>query len=106
MTSRTKKLRILGILGVAGTMLGCGTTHIPFDIGGSKADGTVVMGVTVSELDQVDWDGANHMALERCRAWGFTGARAFSGVRERCVAGGGLSGCARKEISRAYQCLD
>ena len=106
MTHLTKKLGFLAILSVASVLFGCGTTQVPFDIGGSKADGTVVMGVTVSEFDQVDWDGANTTAHERCRAWGFSSARAFSGVRERCVAGGGFSGCARKEISRTYQCLD
>ena len=106
MANPSKTLGILGILGAVCVVYGCSTTHVPFDIGGSKADGTVVMGVTVSEFDEVDWEGANHTALERCRAWGFVGARAFSGVRERCVVAGGWSGCARKELFRTYQCLD
>ena len=103
----TKLARKFGLVGVASLLFGCaGTTQIPFDLGGSKADGTVVMGVNVGEFDEVDWGSAAGTALERCRAWGYSNAEAFSGVRERCINPGGWTGCAKKEISRTYQCLD
>ena len=107
MSNLTKKLGFLGILGIASISFGCvGTTQVPFDLAGSKADGTIVMGVNVSEFDEVDWESAAGTALERCRAWGFSSVKAFSGVRERCIVTGGWSGCEQKEISRTYQCLD
>ena len=46
----------------------------------------------------VDW--------KRCTAWGYRDTEAFEGIRERCITPGGWSGCAEKEVSRTYQCLD
>ena len=60
---------------------GClGRTLTPIDLAGSKADGTVVMGVVVGEFDEVNWAGAQGTALSRCRAWGYSNVSAFSGV--------------------------
>ena len=33
---------------------------------------------------------------------GYSGTEAFEGIRERCITPGGWSGCAEKEVSRAY----
>ena len=85
---------------------GCGTVREPFDLGGSKSDGTVIVGANLGEYDKVNWSGALAKAKRRCRAWGYKDAEAFEGVRERCIAPGGLTGCQRKELSRTYQCLD
>jgi len=60
------------------------------------------MGATVGEFDEVDWGSAAGTALKVCRAWGYSGAAAFSGVRERCVT----PYCGKKEILRTYQCID
>lgn len=106
MTCLASALRAFTGVGAAIFLFGCGTTQVPFDIAGSKADGTVVMGANVGEFDRVDWDGANASALKRCRAWGYTSTEAFSGVRERCIVPGGFGGCIKKELSRTYQCLD
>ena len=83
----------------------------PYDIGGSKADGTVVVGANVRATDEIDWQGAEALALERCGAWGYSGAEAFTGVRERCMQMGTPSlfnpdPCLQKEITRTYQCID
>ncbi len=74
----------------------------PVDIGGSKADGTVTTGATVGIFDTVNWEGADEMALYRCRQWGYSHAEPFTGIRERCLD----SYCETKELSRTYQCID
>ncbi len=91
---------------VAILISGCGVTKVPFDLGGSKADAVVIVGVNVGEFDRVDWDGAQAKAKKRCMAWGYRGTEAFEGSRERCITLGGWSGCAEKEVSRTFQCLD
>lgn len=89
------------------SLSGCGVMKTPLDIGGSKGDGTVILGANLDEFDSVNWDGAQAKATKRCQAWGYSGAEAFEGIRERCIEPSGLfSGCARKEVSRTYQCLD
>ena len=85
---------------------GCGVLKTPLGIGGSKGDGTVILGVNVDEFDRMNWDGAQAKATKRCKAWGYSGAEPFEGFRERCITPGGWSGCAEKEVSRTYQCLD
>ena len=40
-------------------------------------------------------------------AWGYRDAEAFEGIREPCIEPfGWVSGCAKNEVSRTYQCLD
>ena len=90
----------------AASLSGCGATKTPLDFGGSKGDGTVIIGANVGEFDRVNWDGAQAKAMKRCTAWGFRGTEASDGIRERCITPGGWSGCAEKEVSRTYQCLD
>ena len=108
MTNLTNRFAVLGFLVMMGVLSGCGTTQKPqepMDIGGSKADGTVVMGANVGKSGTVNWERADTTALMRCRAWGYADAEPFSGVRERCIRDG-WSGCAKMELSRTYQCLD
>ena len=55
----------------------------------------------------MNWDGAQAKATKRCKAWSYSDAEAFEGIRERCIEPvGWFSGCARKEVSRTYQCID
>ena len=88
------------------SLSGCGVAKTPLDLGGSKGDGTIIIGANVGEFDHVNWDGAQEKARKRCAAWGYRGTEAFEGIRERCITHGGWSGCAEKEVSRTYQCLD
>ena len=82
-------------------LAGCASV-IPMDLDGSKADGVVMVGAKVGIFDTIDWEGAEAIAVERCAAWGYSDARAFSGMRERCLD----SDCFEKEITRTYQCVD
>ena len=88
------------------SLSGCGVMKRPLGLGGSKGDGTVILGANVGEFDRVNWDGAQLKAKKRCTAWGYRDTEAFEGIRERCITPGGWSGCAEKEVSRTYQCLD
>ena len=91
---------------VAILVSGCGSTKDPFDLGGSKGDGTVIVGANLGEFDKINWAGALEKARRRCRAWGYGDSEPFEGIRERCVSPGGWTGCARTEVSRTYQCID
>ncbi len=90
----------------AASLCGCGVAKTPLDLGGSKSDGTVIVGANVGEFDHVNWGEAQKKARKRCAAWGYRGTEAFEGIRERCITPGGWSGCAEKEVYRTYQCLD
>lgn len=95
---------IVAIMVLAG-LAGCATVK-PYDIGGSKADGTVIMGGILREFDSMDWSEAEEIAVARCKGWGYARAEGFSGTRSQCVSGGGAFGCGRMEVTRTYQCLD
>lgn len=85
---------------------------VPLDIGGSRADGTIIMGVQ-TDLPEwpVDWAGSEDLVYERCLAWGYTNYQGFSGVRRQVVSTDsvwfpliGTMTANVFEISRTYQC--
>ena len=73
------------LLVVAAT--GCETVPaVPIDIGGSRADGTVVLAVdSVSRSPQIDWKSGESLALARCLAWGYSDASPFGGLTVTCL---------------------
>ena len=107
------------LFGVAITSIlsGCITTKTPVAFDGSKTDGTIIIGATIGEFDEIDWSGADAKAEKRCRAWGYDGAKAFEGLRVKCVNEGTtctasvystmcFSTCSEKEVSLTFQCVD
>ena len=98
-------MRYAMMLGCLLALCGCIPPSIPVDVGGSKADGTIVMGTSVSSIGTVDWSGAAAVARERCRAWGYSRAEAFSGVMQQCTWMGAY-GCNQYNVSRTYQCIE
>jgi hypothetical protein len=84
-------------------------------VGGSKADGTVILGIDVPAIvgvreTTVEWDQAqaNSEADRRCRNWGYSGAEAFRDklpVQKICHPQG-ISPCWSKSYRINYQCLD
>ena len=100
-------MKQIALLTFAVALAGCaGAPVIPFDIGGSKADGTVVMGATIGAFSgPVEWESAEGDALRRCEAWGYSKVEAFTGIRTRCLRQG-TYGCMEEEQSRTYQCID
>ena len=84
-------------------------------VGGSKADGMVVLGfevppkIGISETSVLyDIEQANAEADRRCRNWGYSGAEVFRSdfpVIKICHPQG-LSPCWSKTYRVSYQCLD
>ena len=61
---------------------------IPYDTGGSRADGIVTMTAQPGylwKIDEIDWTASEHLVLERCKAWGYTSFQAFSGIMSKCL---------------------
>jgi hypothetical protein len=85
--------------------LGCTTVKIPQPTGGSRADGTVQLAYEYGgfERPQVDWETANQIAADRCRAWGYSGAESFGGGVSQCTAYNAY-GCIRRFVTITYQC--
>lgn len=112
MNHRTGLLIVLTVM-----MTACATTETRdwAGVGGSKADGTVILGIDVppkmgvSETI-VQWDvtQANAEADRRCKNWGYGGAEAFNDklpVQMICHPQG-FSPCWSKTYRIAYQCVD
>ncbi|HPK31173.1 YecR family lipoprotein [Ottowia sp.] len=84
-------------------------------VGGSKADGTVVLGIDVEPKmgvreTEIAWDieQANAEADRRCRNWGYSRAEVFHNdfpVLKVCHPQG-ISPCWSKTYRVTYQCID
>jgi hypothetical protein len=83
-------------------------------VGGSKADGNVVLGIDVQEKigvreTYIEWDvqQANLEAVKRCQNWGYAGAQVFNEklpVQKICRPQG-ISPCWGKTYRVFYQCV-
>lgn len=83
-------------------------------VGGSKADGTVILGIDVPAKmgvreTEIRWDvqQANAEADRRCRNWGYASAEVFNEtlpVQLTCYAQG-ISPCWSKSYRVMYQCI-
>jgi hypothetical protein len=74
--------------------------------GGSRADGTVNLSYEYGlfEKPQVDLPKATAVAMQRCAAWGYTGAEPFGGQMNKCEAFDGYGDCTRTLVTVTYQC--
>lgn len=86
-------------------------------VGGSKADGTVILGIDLpAKFGVVEpsatWDvqQANQEAERRCKNWNFAGAELFGDklpVQVVCSQmPGGISPCGQKTYRVLFQCMD
>ncbi|MGE0151498.1 MAG: YecR family lipoprotein [Reyranellaceae bacterium] len=92
---------------VAAAMLaGCTVQKELVPMGGSRADGTVVLAYEIGAYAtaQVDYAAGHEAARRTCAGWGYAGAEPFGGSTERCVAVNGYGQCLRWRISVPYQC--
>ena len=98
-------LRVIAFAALV-TSLSCATVKVPQPIGGSRADGTVQLAYEYGgfERPQVDWDTANQIATERCRAWGYSDAESFGGGISECTAYNQY-GCFGFFVTITYQCI-
>lgn len=77
--------------------------------GGSKADGTVRLFYQYAweEIPEASDEQGLQVAIERCKAWGYTKAEAFGAVTKKCqqygptIAG---QGCLDTWVTKEYQC--
>ncbi|WP_405048344.1 YecR family lipoprotein [[Roseibacterium] beibuensis] len=86
-------------------LAGCATPKAWSAIGGSRADATVTLAYEYGLFEQPQIsDSGDAVALQRCRAWGYSGAEAFGAPMSRCVAMTN-SGCQQTQVTKTYQCL-
>ena len=110
--------RLISVIFFAALTAGCATVATErsdwIGVGGSKADGMVVLGIDVPPVVGVTetiihWDErqANTEADRRCKNWGYTGAEVFNEkfpVQKTCHPQG-ISPCWSKTYRVAYQCI-
>lgn len=110
-----KSLVTLFLLAAMGSMLaGCAKpVHKDwFAHDGSKADGTVKMALTWNpniEIPQEEREQAKRVAVEKCKAWGYTDAEEFGGMVSRCTQQrytGFNVVCDAMLAEITYQCID
>lgn len=87
---------------------GCAITPTPKDwaaTGGSRADGVVRLSYDVGlyEVPKVSEFQAINLSTKRCKAWGYSGAEAFGGVRQQCTQSNQYR-CLRWTVTKEYQC--
>jgi hypothetical protein len=102
-------MRVAGAALALLVLTGCASGRpviTPSESGGLKADGVVSMSSTVSLFHpfKPDWRVAQTGAAKRCRSWGFTGAKSFTGSRELCTAWDRHGRCMESQLTRYYEC--
>lgn len=102
----TNKIAAISACALAfAALAGCATPKAWSAMGGSRADATVTLGYEYALFEQPQIsDSGDAVALQRCRAWGYSGAEAFGAQMSRCVAMTN-SGCQQTQVTKTYQCL-
>ena len=76
-------------------------------VDGSHANGTMELAAGIRSGLSYYWNyqQADALAVQRCRAWDYRGAEVFGRTVERCVSYyQGSNNCALWQFSRRYQC--
>jgi YecR-like lipoprotein len=99
------RIRAEVLIGAFLVLTGCSTPVVPTTIGGSRADGIVILAGNYGLWKKADiqWDEARSSARQTCIGWGYSDARPFDSYRERCSADTPV-GCANTEIALRFQC--
>ena len=106
-----KKLFIMVLAVAVAGMLGCAKpVHKIWEpTGGSRADATVELSFEYYEETEkpiLDDQAALGLAVERCKAWGYTDAQAFGGTKTQSYVEEGVWGIkTRKLVTKTYQCI-
>ncbi len=98
-------MRTLILLSLFSMLASCVTQKEWQPMGGSRADGIVVLSYSHNnfEMPEVNEAQASGMAALRCKAWGYTGATPFGTDTKRCTSPT-YGGCQLWQIDRQYQC--
>ena len=88
-------------------LTGCATPKLFQPVGGSRADGTVRLSFqhTAYEAPVYDVAQGTPLAVQRCKAWGYTDAEAFGSPVRKCLASDAYGSCNLFEIGVEYQCV-
>lgn len=104
------KVWLCGLVSVL-ALASCRSLPEPTDwqaIGGSRADGTVRVAYEKHFKQRLtrNEQQAQHIAYQRCKVWGFTGAESFGGSTRSCVERHPKGVCLIWQHVREYQCTD
>lgn len=101
-----KLTRIAIIAAIAALLAGCTVQKELVPIGGSRADGTVLLSYEVGlyEKPQIDHAAGRAAALRTCNGWGYSGAEPFGGATDRCISRNGYGHCMAWRVNIPYQC--
>lgn len=96
------------ILVLSATLSSCAINIVPEATGGSRSDGIVEFSYEYGALrrPEVDWAAADGQAVQRCAAWGYSSASAFSAPARECAMTDAAGSCLRFKVTRRYQCSD
>jgi len=85
--------------------VGCATPVVPTPVGGSKADGVVILSATYGMWQSPDykWDEALVGARQTCIGWGYRDAEPFKQFQTRCT-NITPAGCANTQVVMRFQC--
>lgn len=76
--------------------------------GGSKSDGVIEMKYTYGAFEdpEVQWEEAKKKAVNRCRQWGYSGARFFESGTRNCISYDQYGSCNRYRVTHKAQCTE
>lgn len=93
-------------LAVVLVLVGCAVQKTLTPVGGSRADGTVELAYEFTQFEKPVVDAAQGLeaAIQRCAAWGYSGAEPFGGQKSQCQSFNGYGTCTHMQVSVQYQC--
>jgi hypothetical protein len=94
------------LIGLAMLIAGCATQVVPLPTSGSRADGVVNLSYEYGMFQSPQYNASQALtsAIGRCRAWGYTSAEPFGGIKTECNMRDLYGDCARYFATIAYQC--
>jgi hypothetical protein len=98
--------KTLALVFLAGILLsGCAVQKQWSPTGGSRSDGVIRMSFEYGafQAPTVDNRQGQTLAMQRCAAWGYTGAEAFGSSTRTCVSGDRY-GCNVFRVTAEFQC--
>lgn len=104
MNSRRNRYIFLSML-IFCVINGCATPKAWIPITGSRADGTIKLAFEYGgfEKPEIQPGQAQHVAAQKCIAWGYSGAEAFGGIMQQCIMRNQY-GCIRQRVFADFQC--
>lgn len=88
----------------------CGSSESLVPVASGGSNGVIIMSATSSlSSPEIDWTASEHIVLDRCQAWNFTGFEAFNLISSECVNSYSYNSCAAWEydsLQGVSNCID